>query len=60
MANNNDWPSFEKPKPKAPNLGHFYCKLRLDKRTIVMVRSEASYNDWMTKFPKAERMDLNA
>lgn len=55
---NNGWPIFDKSKPKSPELGHFYCKLKLDKRTTVFVRDEASYKDWMVKFPKAEKIEI--
>jgi len=55
----NGWPQPKEPKHKAPAIGHFICRLKIDKRTTVFVRSEESYKNWMDKFPKAERMDAN-
>lgn len=32
----------------------YLVKLRIDKRTIIMVRNEQSLKNWKTKYPNAE------
>lgn len=44
-------------KKKAPT--DFYCKLRVDKKTIIMVRTEASYKNWMKLYPNATKVGFN-
>lgn len=48
---------FHKKKQEPQN---FYCKLRVDKKTIIMVRTEESYEKWMRLYPKATKVGLVA
>lgn len=41
-----------------PQNEDFYCKLRIDKRTVMYIRTEESFNNWLKKFPKAEKLEL--
>jgi hypothetical protein len=45
--------SKKKTKPK-----DFYCKLRIDPKTIIMVRTKESYENWLIKYPNAVKIEF--
>jgi hypothetical protein len=48
----------KKLKKKDPKLEDNFCRLRIDKRTVIYCRTEESYNQWMRKYPDATKVDV--
>lgn len=44
-----------KKKKKAPEEYQFFCRLKIDKKTIILCRTEESYKNWMRNYPNATK-----